>query len=176
MNIEWNKVTWYSKVVAVILFVAVFYTGYYLGKQNEKLERGIDPIIPSSVAPVYTERCFTRMQASTPKAPYEVTEYVKIEYSSRSTKVTGTKRGSQKGPDMMNGYEGTLEGTKNGSTLTLLYDYTIEGSKNKEIELYELSADSLTKMRYPLKELNGVLNPDSSGQPQKLVYNQVSCS
>jgi hypothetical protein len=30
--IQWNKVTWYSKLVAVILFVAVFFLGFHLGK------------------------------------------------------------------------------------------------------------------------------------------------
>jgi membrane-bound inhibitor of C-type lysozyme len=31
MKIEWNKVTWYSKLVAVVLFVGVFYLGFYIG-------------------------------------------------------------------------------------------------------------------------------------------------
>lgn len=34
MNIEWNKVTWYSKFIAMILFVGVFYLGYWLGVQK----------------------------------------------------------------------------------------------------------------------------------------------
>jgi hypothetical protein len=33
MTIEWNKVTWYSKILAVVLFVAVFFTGFILGSQ-----------------------------------------------------------------------------------------------------------------------------------------------
>jgi membrane-bound inhibitor of C-type lysozyme len=28
---EWNKVTWYSKIAAVVLFVATFYLGFYIG-------------------------------------------------------------------------------------------------------------------------------------------------
>jgi len=31
MHIEWNKVTWYSKLVAIIVFVATFYIAYELG-------------------------------------------------------------------------------------------------------------------------------------------------
>ena len=31
MKIEWYKVTWYSQVIAIILFVAVFTLGFYLG-------------------------------------------------------------------------------------------------------------------------------------------------
>lgn len=36
MVIEWDKVTWYSKLAAVILFVGVFELGFYLGKEFEK--------------------------------------------------------------------------------------------------------------------------------------------
>jgi hypothetical protein len=31
MSIQWNTVTWYSKIVAVILFVATFFLGFWLG-------------------------------------------------------------------------------------------------------------------------------------------------
>ncbi len=31
MKIEWNKVTWYSKLVAVILFVGTLILGFYMG-------------------------------------------------------------------------------------------------------------------------------------------------
>ncbi len=34
MNIEWNRVTWYSKIIAVILFVTIFFLGYWLGTMN----------------------------------------------------------------------------------------------------------------------------------------------
>jgi hypothetical protein len=34
MKIEWNKVTWYSKLLAVILFVLTFYIGFGLGKES----------------------------------------------------------------------------------------------------------------------------------------------
>lgn len=33
MKIQWNKVTWYSKLAAVILSLGIFYLGYYLGQQ-----------------------------------------------------------------------------------------------------------------------------------------------
>lgn len=36
-EIEWNKVTWYSKLLAVILFVAVFFLGFYLGAEFGKI-------------------------------------------------------------------------------------------------------------------------------------------
>ena len=37
MKIEWNKVTWYSKVAAVVLFVLTFYIGFNLGKDTVKI-------------------------------------------------------------------------------------------------------------------------------------------
>jgi heat shock protein HslJ len=37
MNIEFNKVTWYSKLLAIIIFVLTFYIGYYLGQNVENL-------------------------------------------------------------------------------------------------------------------------------------------
>jgi membrane-bound inhibitor of C-type lysozyme len=30
-RIEWKKVTWFSQIVAIILFVGIFYWGFYLG-------------------------------------------------------------------------------------------------------------------------------------------------
>ena len=42
MKIQWNKVTWYSKVIAVVLFVGVFFLGLYLGKEYEEARLGGD--------------------------------------------------------------------------------------------------------------------------------------
>jgi hypothetical protein len=36
--IVWNKVTWYSKLCAVILFLAVLALGFYLGQQYEEVQ------------------------------------------------------------------------------------------------------------------------------------------
>ncbi|MEI6843118.1 MAG: MliC family protein [bacterium] len=36
MKIIWNKVTWFSQVVAIILFVAVFFVGLTVGKKLER--------------------------------------------------------------------------------------------------------------------------------------------
>ena len=35
MNIEWNKVTWVSQIVAIVLFVAVFFVGFIVGRRFE---------------------------------------------------------------------------------------------------------------------------------------------
>ena len=37
MTVEWNKVTWYSKIAAVIVFGGVFVLGYWLGAQNAEV-------------------------------------------------------------------------------------------------------------------------------------------
>jgi membrane-bound inhibitor of C-type lysozyme len=46
MKIEWNKVTWYSKLLAVILFVAVFCVGFNLGKKSDEINSIITPAQP----------------------------------------------------------------------------------------------------------------------------------
>ena len=41
-KIEWNKVTWYSKLLALILFVALPFIGFYYGMEYEKTLTSID--------------------------------------------------------------------------------------------------------------------------------------
>ncbi len=38
MKIEWNKVTWYSKYLALALFVALPFIGFYFGKAYEEIK------------------------------------------------------------------------------------------------------------------------------------------
>jgi len=38
MKIEWNKVTWYSKLLAVILFLVVLALGFYIGALYEMVK------------------------------------------------------------------------------------------------------------------------------------------
>lgn len=33
MKIEWNKVTWYSTLFAIVLYVGVFFVGVYVGEK-----------------------------------------------------------------------------------------------------------------------------------------------
>lgn len=35
MQIEWNRVTWLSQIVAIVMFVGVFALGFYLGQQYQ---------------------------------------------------------------------------------------------------------------------------------------------
>jgi hypothetical protein len=47
MNIQWNKVTWYSKLIALVLFVALPFIGFYYGMQYGKI---IETIAQTPVA------------------------------------------------------------------------------------------------------------------------------
>ena len=47
MKIIWNKVTKFSQIIAIILFVVVFFTGILIGKKSEK-----DSILGESIAKV----------------------------------------------------------------------------------------------------------------------------
>ncbi len=39
MSIKWNKVTWYSKLIAVIVYVVTLGIGIYIGMQYELLNK-----------------------------------------------------------------------------------------------------------------------------------------
>ena len=43
MKIEWNKVTWYSRLLAVVVFLLTFYIAFNLGKQVAQVNE-IEPI------------------------------------------------------------------------------------------------------------------------------------
>ncbi len=49
MRIEWNKVTWYSKLAAVILFFLVLLLGIYIGSEYQKLNQ----VAPVSVSKIH---------------------------------------------------------------------------------------------------------------------------
>jgi hypothetical protein len=54
MNIQWNKVTWYSKFIALVLFVALPFIGFYYGTQYGKLIAQLNqpaPVIATSTSP-----------------------------------------------------------------------------------------------------------------------------
>lgn len=50
MKIEWNRVTWYSKIAAVILFVGTFVLAFNLGILWEKtsIETALVPVTPEA--------------------------------------------------------------------------------------------------------------------------------
>ena len=50
MNIQWNKVTWYSKLLALALFVALPFIGFYYGAQYGKTIAVIGQMPPAPIA------------------------------------------------------------------------------------------------------------------------------
>jgi hypothetical protein len=50
MKIEWNKVTWYSKLLALALFIALPFIGFYYGVQYGKMVASIGqaPVITNT--------------------------------------------------------------------------------------------------------------------------------
>ena len=41
VKVEWNTVTWYSKLLAAILFVVVFYVGFGLGEYKDNIQPNV---------------------------------------------------------------------------------------------------------------------------------------
>ncbi len=156
------------KIIFAITALVVFY-GLFFDKKNPETPVAEIPIVSTT-----SERmCFQYDQSATTEAPYEVHE--KIDITISDGKITGVKSGTQKGPDMTNGYEGTLGGTLLGSRADVLFSYTIEGSSQKEQELYDMKNDSLVKLRYVLREEKGILVPDTSSLVREIVYKKIEC-
>jgi hypothetical protein len=38
MKIEWNKVTWYSKIAAIVVGVGIFFLGFCIGAWSERVK------------------------------------------------------------------------------------------------------------------------------------------
>lgn len=175
MNIEWNKVTWYSKLVAVILFTATFYLGFNLGKESEKVrvQNEVLPIEEIVVESKDGKYCFAYNHPATDVEPYKTSENISLEIL--GDKVSGSKSGTQEGPDMTNGYQGSIEGSIIGDSIEVVFSYVVEGSAGKELEMYELEGDSLKKLRYQLTEGKGMLIPDKDKELESINYYKVNC-
>lgn len=174
MNIEWNKVTWYSKLLAVILFVIIFCAGFYFGVELRKAQRQQEQIAEEPIVGLKDDTyCFNRHQAKTASAPYEVTENIMLNI--RGNEVSGVKTGTQQGPDMSNGYQGTLKGTMEGNNIEVVFAYTVEGSSNKEFEIYTVDGKDLIKKRYPLVDDGNMLTPDETKEATLQKYTGVEC-
>ena len=50
MKLQWNKVTWYSKLIAVLVFLGVFVWAFYLGRQYEEIA-GMEATSTGTVVP-----------------------------------------------------------------------------------------------------------------------------
>ncbi len=131
------------------------------------------PITQPNLILVDGRQCYTYNHEATTDEPYKVSELIDLTIT--GTKVTGTKSGTQKGPDMTNGYTGTISGTSDKNTITDIFSYTIEGSHGKEKEIYQTSKTGIEKLRYPLIEEKGILIPDMSKDFKAMEYARVGC-
>ncbi len=131
------------------------------------------PVVPEKYNITDGRKCYAYSHSATTDAPYEVNEWLDVTVS--GGQVTGTKSGTQKGPDMSNGYQGSISGSVEEGILNAVFAYTVEGSSNKEQEIYHASKDGLEKYRYPLIEKDGMLVPDISKEYTKLKYAHTAC-
>lgn len=143
--------------------------------------QGVAPFVYSvdgtkiTITPITNgQKCYVYHHAATSDAPYTVDETINLTIN--GTDITGTKKGTQKGPDMTNGYAGALKGSLDQNMITLLFSYTIEGSQNREQEVYKIVPDGLEKLRYPLVDKGSVLTPDTTQAFQILFYAKTDCS
>lgn len=59
MKIQWNKVTWYSKFIALVLFVALPFIGFYYGiKYGKLMGTNSQPLFVSAPAPTSTSSSY----------------------------------------------------------------------------------------------------------------------
>ncbi len=185
MKIIWNQVTWYSKLIAVILFLAVFVIAFKLGEENQKIKSSysqikVDEYVKQEkkeeIIPLANgEFCYSRLQLATKEEPYKVEESIKLNILNNV--ISGTKTGIQEGPDMYNGYRGTLEGNYKNNEMELVFAYEIEGSQGKEIEIYKKEGEDLNKLRWELSLTDeGFLVPSRLGEPKIIKYANVNCS
>lgn len=120
-------------------------------------------------------QCYTYNHEATTTEPYSVNEFLDITIKDKN--VTGTKTGTQKGPDMTNGYKGSFKGTvdKKLGKIEAVFSYVIEGSYNQEKEMYQTNKTGIEKLRYPLIEKKDMLVPDITKEYKILQYSRVNC-
>ena len=141
---------------------------------TENTKNIILPEIQSNITLTNGRQCYTYSHEATPNEPYNVTEF--IDMTITGTKVTGTKQGNQKGPDMTNGYTGKITGTLDQNMITDIFSYVVEGSHGQEKEIYKAGKNGLEKIRYPLIEEKGILVPDTTEEFKTLNYARVGCT
>ena len=163
-----------KKIIITISGVLIVITAIVVFFMTRNTSTQITQIIPQSSNLLEGRKCYTYHQVATTDAPYAVDEYLDLTFTDK--KVSGTKQGTQNGPDMTNGYIGSIDGTVDQDTISSIFSYTIEGSKGKEQELYKIVNSGLEKMRYPLIENKGVLVPDPTKEFKLLPYTEIDCS
>mgnify|MGYP001218892708 CR=1 FL=1 len=87
MKIKFNEVTWYSKLVAIIVFLCVFAIAFYLGKEFGKLERQTIPADePEAIQQEVVVRTDADRQAAIEKIRSLFGQDLTVTYSGSETK------------------------------------------------------------------------------------------
>ena len=169
--------TWYATVVNISpstksgTLILTYEDGHIQKKGEFSYTINGSQITVNQILP---HACYKYHQVATTSTLYAVDEYIDI--TTNGIKISGIKKGNQKGPDMTNGYTGTIEGTLSKGLITAIFSYTIEGSQGKEKELYKIVSTGLQKLRYPLKDEAGILVPDITKKFTALSYTNIDCS
>lgn len=160
--------------VGVVVIIVI---GFF-AMSNKNKTVGTDPALVTNVAFAESRAyCFGRVQEATKDAPYAVEEHMKL--TRVRGEITGTKSGTQSGPDMTNGFTGTMTGEAKDGYLQFTYAYTIDGSKQKELEVYLIDGPDLVKQRYTLddavKDGEHILIPNLKSKPTPITYMSEMC-
>lgn len=162
-----------SLTVIAVIVIAV---GIFFIVQSQKKDSvpEIPNITQQPIKLVDGRQCYTYSHNATKEEPVTSTEF--IDMTIAGTKVTGTKRGTQSGPELTNGWEGTLTGDLVGDMMNVVFLYTVEGSKNTEHEMYQAGLTGIDKLRYPLiDKFKEGLFPDTTKEYKLLHYARVGC-
>src|SRR6185436_5875138 len=132
---HWKSIICYNQFMKKLIILIVILIALWLVLR----ERAPEPVVEEEQQVMKLgdgHQCYTYSHEKTETEPYDVSEFIDLTINGMG--VTGTKTGTQEGPDMHNGYSGTLTGTldKNKNTIEVLFSYIIEGSHNEEREVY----------------------------------------
>lgn len=157
-----------KRLLILLVVIAMLCIGVVISRQH-----AVVMVPPVSLNGTY---CYERTQEATDTAPYRVEEHMMLTIA--GDKVTGTKSGTQQGPDMTNGYVGTLTYDYDGE-LEVMYAYVVEGAANREVELYTVVGKNLLKHRYVLRfavrDGQSVLVPDMATTQTIIAYTGEPC-
>lgn len=162
-------------VAGIVIAVGIY---FIIQSQKKTADPAVDAVVTEPIQQpiklVDGRQCYTYSHDATKEEPVTSTEF--IDMTIAGTKVTGTKRGTQSGPELTNGWEGTLTGDLAGDTINVAFTYTVEGSKNTEHEIYQASLTGIDKLRYPLidKYKDGLF-PDTTKEYKLVHYARVGC-
>ena len=171
------------KTIRIILLIIIIIGLVLILTQKIWVPKLVDKIISHENTSSYVQaaliltdgrQCYTYNHNATKTEPYTVNEFLDITIKGNS--ITGNKKGTQKGPDMTNGYTGSITGTINKNIITDIFSYVVEGSANKEQEVYRTNKTGIEKLRYPLIEGKGMLIPDTTKEYTIMQYARVGCT